>query len=63
MKMTPERFEREFEQLQASWGFEGLELSEDEREQLLLVCTGKIQKADFDRWLLDSLQRNSVKRG
>ncbi|OMD08201.1 hypothetical protein [Paenibacillus odorifer] len=59
MKMTDEQFEHEFEQLQASWAFEDQELSEIEKEQLRRVCTGEIQKADYDQWILDVLKNKS----
>ena len=56
MKMSIERFEHEFKQVQGSWALEGIEFSEKEIEQLRLVCTGKITKIDYDRWIQNKIK-------
>lgn len=53
MNMTREQFERHFRSLQASWGYEGMELTPEEGEQLRQVAMGEISQDEYDRWLLD----------
>lgn len=49
MLISRDQFERNFEQIQASWGFEGQELNSYEKELLRRVCMGEISKEEFNR--------------
>ncbi|REE54715.1 hypothetical protein A8990_1802 [Paenibacillus taihuensis] len=51
MNMSKGEFDRHFQTLQASWGFEGQELQKDEQEMLRRVCMGEISKEDYFRWI------------
>lgn len=51
MKVPREKFERHFAQVQASWAYEGYELSLNAKEQIRRVCMGEISKAEFDKWV------------
>ncbi|MCR8636955.1 antitoxin VbhA family protein [Paenibacillus radicis (ex Xue et al. 2023)] len=49
MNMKKEQFERYFGNLQASWGYEGMELTPEEGEQLRRVAMGEITKEEYSR--------------
>lgn len=61
MKMTREQFERYFRNLQASWGYENMELTPEEGEQLRRVAMGEISTDEYDSWLLDRIKDDSTK--
>lgn len=56
MKMTSSQFEKELKELQASWAFEGQALTAAEADQLRMVCTGQISKAQYDAWLQEKIR-------
>lgn len=60
MNMTREQFERHFRNLQASWGYEGMELTPEEGAQLRRVAMGEIIRDEYDRWLLDRIKEGST---
>jgi hypothetical protein len=59
--MIREQFERHFRSLQASWGYEGMELTPEESEQLRKVAMGEISRDEYDDWLLDRVKEGGTK--
>lgn len=58
--ITREKFDQYFRNLQASWGYEDMELTPEEGEQLRRVAMGEISQCEYDNWLLSRVKKGGM---